>query len=72
MGRMPKTYEATGTDITISIPARRHDVLADILIDAVRASVSGEDASLTTAMVAPATSISLMSRAMGRLADHGI
>jgi hypothetical protein len=39
MGRTPKAYEATGTDITISIPARRHDVLADILIDAVRASI---------------------------------
>jgi predicted ArsR family transcriptional regulator len=44
IGRAPKTYEPSDADIAISIPARRHDVLADILIDAVRAGASGEDA----------------------------
>src|SRR5262249_56107637 len=43
VGRTPKTYEPSGTDISITIPARHYDVLADILIDAVRAGASGED-----------------------------
>jgi predicted ArsR family transcriptional regulator len=44
IGRAPKTYEPSDADIAISIPARRYDVLAGILIDAVRAGASGEDA----------------------------
>jgi predicted ArsR family transcriptional regulator len=44
VGRAPKTYEPSGTDIAISIPARRHDLLADILLEAVNAAASGEDA----------------------------
>lgn len=44
IGRAPKTYEPSDADISISIPARRYDVLADVLIDAVRAGSSGEDA----------------------------
>lgn len=43
VGRTPKTYEPSGADIAISIPARRYDVLAGILIDAVRAGTAGED-----------------------------
>jgi predicted ArsR family transcriptional regulator len=43
VGRTPKTYEPSGADIAISIPARRHDVLAGILIVAVRAGAAGED-----------------------------
>jgi predicted ArsR family transcriptional regulator len=43
VGRTPKTYEPSGADIAISIPTRRHDLLAAILIDAVRAGTSGED-----------------------------
>ncbi|ACU71554.1 putative transcriptional regulator [Catenulispora acidiphila DSM 44928] len=35
VGRRPKVYEPTGTDIHISIPERRPDVIAEILIDAV-------------------------------------
>ncbi len=35
VGRTPKVYEPTDTDVHISIPAREHDLLADILIDAV-------------------------------------
>jgi predicted ArsR family transcriptional regulator len=42
VGRTPKTYEPSGAEIAISIPARRHDVLAGILIDAIRAGSSGE------------------------------
>jgi len=45
VGRTPKTYEPSGTDIAISIPARHYDVLAGILMDAVRAGASGEDPS---------------------------
>jgi len=43
VGRTPKTYEPSGVDVAISIPARHYDVLADILIDAVHAGASGED-----------------------------
>ena len=41
VGRAPKVYEPAETDIRISIPQRRHDVLADILLDAVL--TEGED-----------------------------
>ncbi|MGH3935209.1 MAG: helix-turn-helix transcriptional regulator [Pseudonocardiaceae bacterium] len=34
VGRTPKVYEPTDTEIHISIPAREHNLLADILIDA--------------------------------------
>jgi predicted ArsR family transcriptional regulator len=45
VGRTPKTYEPSGAEIAISIPARRHDVLAGILIDAIRAGTTpGENA----------------------------
>jgi len=35
VGRRPKVYEATGAQISLSIPDRRHQLLADILLDAV-------------------------------------
>jgi predicted ArsR family transcriptional regulator len=35
VGRTPKVYEPTDTEVHISIPAREHDLLADILIDAI-------------------------------------
>jgi predicted ArsR family transcriptional regulator len=44
VGRTPKTYEPTGADVAISIPPRRHDVLAGVLIDAVLAAGAGENA----------------------------
>ncbi|MEU4704251.1 helix-turn-helix transcriptional regulator [Nonomuraea dietziae] len=44
VGRKPKVYEPADTDIRISIPERHHDVLAEILIDAVLAEQPGEDA----------------------------
>ncbi|GAA2432204.1 transcriptional regulator [Streptomyces macrosporus] len=43
VGRRPKVYEPTDTDILISIPERRPDVLAEILIDAVVDHEPGED-----------------------------
>ena len=59
VGRTPKTYEPSGTDISITIPARHYDVLADILIDAVRAGASGEDPRSAAARVARARGIEL-------------
>lgn len=44
VGRKPKVYEPADTDIRISIPERRPDVLAEILIDAVLGQRQGEDA----------------------------
>ncbi|MCI3150447.1 MULTISPECIES: helix-turn-helix transcriptional regulator [Streptomyces] len=44
VGRKPKVYEPAGTDIHISIPERRPDVLAEILVDAVLDQQQGEDA----------------------------
>jgi predicted ArsR family transcriptional regulator len=35
VGRNPKVYEPTHADIRISIPERRHDVLAGVLIEAI-------------------------------------
>jgi predicted ArsR family transcriptional regulator len=35
VGRTPKVYEPTDAEVHISIPAREHDLLADILIDVV-------------------------------------
>ncbi|QIP88057.1 transcriptional regulator [Streptomyces sp. Tu 2975] len=44
VGRKPKVYEPAETDIRISIPERRPDVLAEILVDAVLEQGQGEDA----------------------------
>lgn len=44
VGRMPKSYEPSGAEIAISIPARRHDVLAGVLVEAVHAGAAGENA----------------------------
>ncbi|MFI2608234.1 helix-turn-helix transcriptional regulator [Kitasatospora sp. NPDC018619] len=35
VGRQPKVYEPTDTQITVSIPDRRHELLADLLLEAV-------------------------------------
>jgi predicted ArsR family transcriptional regulator len=37
VGRAPKLYEPTDAGLRISIPAREHDLLADILVDALLA-----------------------------------
>jgi predicted ArsR family transcriptional regulator len=44
VGRRPKVYEPAGADIRVSIPERRPDVLAEILMDAVLGRQPGEDA----------------------------
>lgn len=44
VGRAPKVYEPTGLDVRVSIPARRYDALAGILIDAVLGGTVGGDA----------------------------
>ncbi|MER5389966.1 transcriptional regulator [Saccharopolyspora sp. NPDC002686] len=44
VGRTPKVYEPARTDIRISIPPRRHDLLADILLDAVLTEGDQENA----------------------------
>nr|WP_225311823.1 transcriptional regulator [Microbispora cellulosiformans] len=49
VGRTPKVYEPAETDIRVTIPERRHEVLADILMDAVLAE--GEDGSARQAAV---------------------
>jgi predicted ArsR family transcriptional regulator len=44
VGRKPKVYEPADMDIRISIPERRPDILAEILVDAVLTEEPGEDA----------------------------
>ncbi|MGH3800904.1 MAG: helix-turn-helix domain-containing protein, partial [Pseudonocardiaceae bacterium] len=42
VGRTPKVYEPTDDQVRISIPAREHDLLADILIDALLTEDQGK------------------------------
>ncbi|WP_425246166.1 helix-turn-helix transcriptional regulator [Streptomyces sp. NEAU-NA10] len=52
VGRRPKVYEPTDAQITVSIPDRRHELLADLLLDAVlteRADENATQAALRTA-----------------------
>lgn len=51
VGRRPKTYEPAG-GVQVAIPARRHDLLADILLDAVLAQETGERARETAVRMA--------------------
>jgi predicted ArsR family transcriptional regulator len=44
VGRQPKVYEPTGAQITVSIPDRRHELLADLLLDAVLTEEADENA----------------------------
>jgi predicted ArsR family transcriptional regulator len=44
VGRAPKVYEPSGTDIRVSIPPRSHDILAGILLDAMVSEGHGENA----------------------------
>lgn len=44
VGRAPKVYEPSGTDIRVSIPPRSHDILAGILLEAVAGEDRGENA----------------------------
>jgi predicted ArsR family transcriptional regulator len=52
VGRAPKVYQPTDTDIRVSIPARRHEVLAGILMDAVFTEAEGETARQAAVRVA--------------------
>ncbi|MBF6301988.1 helix-turn-helix domain-containing protein [Nocardia amamiensis] len=44
VGRAPKVYEPTDADVRVSIPERRYDVLAEILMGAVLGERDGETA----------------------------
>jgi predicted ArsR family transcriptional regulator len=44
VGRAPKLYQLSGTDLRVSIPARRHEELARIFLDAVLTQSGSEDA----------------------------
>ncbi len=52
VGRTPKVYEPTGTEIHVTIPERRHEVLAGILMDAVLDPGEGENARRAAVRVA--------------------
>jgi predicted ArsR family transcriptional regulator len=52
VGRAPKVYEPTNTPVRVAIPERRHDLLADLLLDAVLAHRAGEPASESALRVA--------------------
>jgi predicted ArsR family transcriptional regulator len=44
VGRQPKVYEPTDAQITVNIPDRRHELLADLLLDAVLTEGADENA----------------------------
>ncbi|MFF4289687.1 helix-turn-helix transcriptional regulator [Streptomyces sp. NPDC001633] len=44
VGRQPKVYEPTDSEIRVSIPDRRHELLADLLLEAVLSEGEGETA----------------------------
>ena len=52
VGRTPKVYQPSEGEITVSIPARRHVVLAEILLDAVLTAPKGGRADRTALRVA--------------------
>ena len=52
VGRAPKVYEPSGTDIQLSIPPRSHDMLAGILLDAMVSEGRGENAQVAAQRVA--------------------
>jgi predicted ArsR family transcriptional regulator len=40
VGRRPKVYEPSGVDVHVAVPDRRHELLADILVEAVGSAPS--------------------------------
>ncbi|MFL6055421.1 MAG: helix-turn-helix transcriptional regulator [Actinoallomurus sp.] len=44
VGRQPKLYEPSGVTLQVSIPDRRHELLADMLMEAVLTEAGDEDA----------------------------
>ncbi|GHD24401.1 helix-turn-helix transcriptional regulator [Streptomyces galbus] len=54
VGRRPKVYEPTDAQITVSIPDRRHELLADLLLDAVLTEEADENATQSALRAAEA------------------
>lgn len=52
VGRQPKLYEPSGVTVQVSIPDRRHEFLADMLMEAVLTDTEGEDARQAAVRVA--------------------
>jgi predicted ArsR family transcriptional regulator len=52
VGRAPKVYEPTNEPVQISIPERRHELLAELLLDAVLQERSEESAAASALRVA--------------------
>ncbi|GLY82183.1 ArsR family transcriptional regulator [Actinoallomurus iriomotensis] len=52
VGRQPKRYEPSDATIQVSIPERRHELLADLLMDAVLTETRTEDAQQAAVRVA--------------------
>jgi predicted ArsR family transcriptional regulator len=52
VGRKPKVYEPTEATVRISIPDRQHDMLAEILLDALLGHANGENAQQAALRVA--------------------
>ncbi|MEV3960670.1 transcriptional regulator [Nocardia sp. NPDC050193] len=52
VGRAPKVYEPADIEVHVSIPERRHEILAEILMQAVLTEATGESAREATLRVA--------------------
>lgn len=68
VGRAPKVYEPADHDVRVTIPPRQHDLLADILLDAVINEAPGESARQAALRVARLRGVELGRR---ERADHG-
>jgi predicted ArsR family transcriptional regulator len=65
-GRPPRLYQPAGQDLQVSIPARQHDELAGILIDAVLTQAPGEDTRAAALRAARARGTALGATTRGR------
>lgn len=52
VGRSPKIYEPTDCDVSVTIPPRQHDLLAELLLEAVATAAPGETAQQAALRVA--------------------
>jgi predicted ArsR family transcriptional regulator len=73
VGRAPKVYEPTDEPVQISIPERRHDLLAELLLDAVLEQPPDEPATATAVRIARerGTELGAAERASARLGRLG-
>jgi len=73
VGRAPKVYEPTDDPVRINIPERRHDLLADLLLQAVVEERSDESAAAGAVRVARdrGTEVGAEERTRGRLGRLG-